>query len=160
MLGPGVTQPATPAQRGGEVPAATRRVVQPLLRHEVVDRAIRAEGLAVRHLPSATAPAARSGLDQRPAGAAARTAARADRVAAVTPIPERVGPCRFGRRGLWITAQCPPELDTLMRNAGGTWDPSARLWLLRIHRLGPVLRALRRTTNPLSRQAGLDLEEG
>ena len=60
------------------------------------------------------------------------------------PIPEHVGPCRFGRLGLWITVQCPAEFDTMMLNAGGVWDPGERRWLFRLHRLGRVLRALRR----------------
>ena len=51
------------------------------------------------------------------------------------PIPRQVGPCRSGRLGFWITVlHCPPEFDTLMRNAGGTWDPSGRRWLLRQNR--------------------------
>jgi hypothetical protein len=75
------------------------------------------------------------------------------------PLPKHVGPCRFGRLGFWITVQCPPEFDMLMRNAGGTWDPGTRRWLLLRHRLGPVLRALRRTTDPLFRHAGVDLGE-
>jgi hypothetical protein len=77
----------------------------------------------------------------------------------VIPIPKQVGPCRFGRLRAWITVQCPREkLDQLMRSAGGTWDPGTRRWLLRLHRLGPVLRALRRRTNPLFRQAAVDLD--
>ena len=69
------------AQHGGEVPTDARRMVQRLLGHKLVGRAIRAEGLAVRRLPSAQAPAGRSGLDQRPAGA--RAAVGADQAAAV-----------------------------------------------------------------------------
>jgi hypothetical protein len=72
----------------------------------------------------------------------------------VIPIPRQVGPCRFGRLGAWITVQ----FDTLVRNAGGTWDRGARRRLLRQHRLGPVLCALCRRTDPLFRQAGLDLD--
>ena len=109
-----------------------------LLRDEVVDRAVQAEGLAVRGLAPAAAPAGGSGLDRRPTGAAA---ARADGAAAVIPIPNQVGPCRFGRRGFWITVQCPPEFDSLMLETGAAWEPGQRLWLLRLHRLGPVLRA-------------------
>ena len=60
------------------------------------------------------------------------------------PIPERVGPCQFGRLGLWITVQCPAEFDPMMLKAGGVWDPGERRWLFRLHRLGGVLRALRR----------------
>ena len=74
-------------------------------------------------------------------------------------ILDRIGPCLFARLGGWITAECPRELDPLMRNAGGTRDPGARRWLLRRHRIGPVLRALRRRTDPLFRQAGVEIDE-
>jgi hypothetical protein len=68
----------------------------------------------------------------------------------VIPIPEKVGPCQFGRRGPWITVQCPPEFDTLMSAAGGIKDPSGEhSWLLRQNRIGPVLRHLQRFTDPL-----------
>ena len=60
------------------------------------------------------------------------------------PIPEQIGPCRFGLLGLWITVQCPAEFDTLMIQTGGTWHPGKRRWLFRLHRLGGVVRALRR----------------
>jgi len=60
------------------------------------------------------------------------------------PIPEQIGPCQFGRLGLWITVQCPAEFDTLMIQTGSTWDPGKRRWLFRLHRLGRVVRALRR----------------
>lgn len=74
------------------------------------------------------------------------------------PIPEHIGPCRFGRLGTWITVQCPPEFDPLMIQAGGVWEPNQRIWLLRLHRLNPVLRKLRRLTDPLLRRAGVDLD--
>jgi len=76
------------------------------------------------------------------------------------PIPERIGPCRFGRLGAWITVQCPDEFDALLMEADAVWEPGQRRWLLRLHRLGPVLRTLRRRTEPLFRQAGVDLDEG
>jgi len=73
-------------------------------------------------------------------------------------IPPQVGPCRFGRLGTWITVQCPRELDPLMRSAGGTWDSGKRCWLVEQRRIGPVLRALRRSTDALFRRAGVDLD--
>jgi hypothetical protein len=72
------------------------------------------------------------------------------------PIPERIGPCRFGRLGSWITVQCPAEFDGLMLDADAVWEPSERRWLLRPDRLGPVLRKLHRQTDPLFRHAGID----
>jgi hypothetical protein len=62
----------------------------------------------------------------------------------VPPIPEQVGACRFGRLGAWITVQCPDEFDPLLMDAGAVWEPGERRWLLRLHRLGPVLREIRR----------------
>jgi hypothetical protein len=61
------------------------------------------------------------------------------------PIPQHIVLCRFGRLGFWITVQCPPEFDALMLEAGAVWESGGRRWLLRLHRLGPVLRALRRS---------------
>jgi hypothetical protein len=60
--------------------------------------------------------------------------------------------------GTWITVQCPREFDTLMMEAGGVWEPGERRWLLRLHRLGPVLRALRREADPLFRHQGINLD--
>ena len=88
--------------------------------------------------------------------------AGADGDAAVIPIPKQVGPCRFGRLGSWITVLCPQEFDTLMLSAGGFRDSmDANLWLLRQSRIGPVLRALRRSGArpiPPSQQVGVDLD--
>jgi hypothetical protein len=66
------TQPPTPAQHGGRGLADARRVVLLLLGHTPVDRAVRAQGLAVRDLP----PAA-SGVGQQPPDAPAAEADRA-----------------------------------------------------------------------------------
>jgi hypothetical protein len=38
------------------------------------------------------------------------------------------------------------------------WDPGARQWLIERRRIGPVIRALERTTDPLFRQAGIHLD--
>jgi hypothetical protein len=40
------------------------------------------------------------------------------------------------------------------------WDPGARHWCIEPRRIGPVVRALREQTDPLFRQAGLNLDEG
>jgi hypothetical protein len=45
-----------------------------------------------------------------------------------------------------------------MRRAGGQWEPGSRRWLLERRRIGPVIRALRRQTDPLFRQAGMTLD--
>jgi hypothetical protein len=42
----------------------------------------------------------------------------------------------------------------------GQWEPGSRQWLVERRRNGPVNRNLRHTTDPLFRQAGIDLDEG
>ena len=61
---------------------------------------------------------------------------------------------------MWITVRCPRELAPLMVKAGGIWDPGARQWCIEPRRIGPVVRALRERTDPLFRQAGIDLDQG
>ena len=56
--------------------------------------------------------------------------------------------------------RCPADLARIMRRAGGTWEPGSRRWLIELRRIGPVIRELRRVTDPLFRRAGLDLDEG
>jgi hypothetical protein len=56
--------------------------------------------------------------------------------------------------------RCPQDLAPMMRRAGGVWEPGLRRWLIEPRRIGPVIRALRRETDPLFRRAGLDLDEG
>ena len=73
-------------------------------------------------------------------------------------LPARIGPCELGQLGRWVTVRCPRELAPIMRRAG-EWEPGSRRWLIEARRIGPVIRALRRDTIPLFRQAGLDLDE-
>jgi hypothetical protein len=47
-----------------------------------------------------------------------------------------------------------------MRKAGGQWEPGSRRWLIERRRIVPVIRELRRDTDPLFRQAGVTLDEG
>ena len=42
-----------------------------------------------------------------------------------------------------------------MQKAGGLWDPGGRRWLIGPQRMGPLIRSLRRSTDPLFRQAGM-----
>ncbi len=53
----------------------------------------------------------------------------------------------------------PAEFVPLMRKAVGDWERGARVWLIERRRIGPVIRTLRRDTDPLLRRAGLDLDE-
>jgi hypothetical protein len=74
-------------------------------------------------------------------------------------LPSRVGPAEFSRFGtMWVAVRCPSELAPLVRQAGATWEPGSRRWLVHRRRLGPLLRSLRRATDPLFRRAGLDLD--
>ena len=46
-----------------------------------------------------------------------------------------------------------------MRKAGGLWEPERRRCLIERWRINPLIRNLRRATDPLFRQAGIDLDE-
>ena len=48
---------------------------------------------------------------------------------------------------------------SLMRKAGGMWDPGGRRWLIGRRRIGPLIHNLRRVTDPLFRHVGIDLDE-
>ena len=74
-------------------------------------------------------------------------------------LPPRVGPAEFGMLGGMVAVRCPRELAPLMRQAGGQWEPGSRRWLIERRRIGPLIRALRRTTDPLFRRAGIDLDQ-
>jgi hypothetical protein len=57
-----------------------------------------------------------------------------------------------------VAVRCPAELVPLLRMAGGTWEPGSRRGLVERRRLGPLIRNLRRATDPLFRRAGIDLD--
>ena len=48
--------------------------------------------------------------------------------------------------------RCPSDLDPVMQRAGGLVGAGSRRWLIERYRIGPV-------TDPLFRQAGIDLDE-
>ena len=73
-------------------------------------------------------------------------------------VPDYVGPCEFGTLGKQIAVRCPRELDAVMRKAGAQWEPGSRRWLIERRRIGPVIRRLERTTDPLFRRAGVVLD--
>lgn len=74
-------------------------------------------------------------------------------------LPAQVGPCRLEAFGAkWMAVRCPHEFDELMRRTGGLWEAGSHRWLVERRRLGPLQRALRRATDPLFRQAGMDLD--
>jgi hypothetical protein len=73
--------------------------------------------------------------------------------------PARIGPAEFSTLGAMIAGRCPHDLDTLMQRAGGLWEPGSRRWLIERRRINPLMRNLRRATDPLFRRAGIDLDE-
>jgi hypothetical protein len=75
-------------------------------------------------------------------------------------LPARIGPVEFGTLGGMVAVRCPSGFDHLMQRAGGLWEPGSRRWLIERRRIGPVIRALYRSTDPLFRYAGLDLDGG
>jgi len=79
-------------------------------------------------------------------------------LAAVADLPVRIGPAEFSVLGSMVAVRCPHDLDPLMRKAGGMWEARGRRWLIERRRMGPLIRNLRRTTDPLFRQAGMDLD--
>ena len=76
----------------------------------------------------------------------------------LSEIPSHIGPCEFGMLGKLVTVRCPKELAHILRRAGAVWEPGSRRWLVQRRRIGPVIRALERATDPLFRRVGLTLE--
>ena len=74
-------------------------------------------------------------------------------------IPARIGPAEFSTLGAMVVVRYPHDLDPLMRMAGGLWEPGGRRWLIHRGRIGPLIRNLRRATDPLFRLAGMDLDQ-
>jgi hypothetical protein len=77
-----------------------------------------------------------------------------------TGLPARIGPAEFSDFGpAYVAVRCPSDLVPPMQQAGGLWEVGSKRWLIRRRRLGPVIRKLRRATDPLFRHAGLSLDE-
>jgi hypothetical protein len=74
------------------------------------------------------------------------------------PLPACIGPVEFAELGRMVAVRCPRELAHVMQRAGGVWEPGSRRWLVDRRRVGPVIRALERETDPLFRQAGMSLD--
>ena len=60
--------------------------------------------------------------------------------------------------GAMVAVRCPQEFADIILRAGGLWEPGSRRWLVERRRIGPVIRALQRTTDPLFRHAGMSLD--
>jgi hypothetical protein len=74
-------------------------------------------------------------------------------------LPTRIGPCEFSLLGAMIAVRCPHDFDHLMHQAGGQREPGSRRWLIERRRIGPLIRNLRRDTDPLFRRAGMSLDD-
>ena len=74
------------------------------------------------------------------------------------PFPPHIGPAALSELGKLVAIRAPRELDPVFQRAGGIWEPGSRRWLLERRRIGPVIRTLRRVTDPLFRHAGLPLD--
>ena len=70
------------------------------------------------------------------------------------PLPARVGPAEFSEFGRMVAVHCPAEFAHIVQRAGGVWEPGSRRWLVERRRIGPMIKALERATEPLFRQAG------
>ena len=74
-------------------------------------------------------------------------------------LPARIGPVEFEQFGAkWVAVRCPAAFDEVMRLKGGVREAGSRRWLIPRWRINPLLRELRRATDPLFRQAGIDLD--
>ena len=49
----------------------------------------------------------------------------------------------------WSRCSARASLPRLWRQAGGQWETGSRRWLIEPRRIGPLIRALRRGTDPL-----------
>jgi len=56
-----------------------------------------------------------------------------------------------------IAIHAPRELDGIFRRAGEAWEPGSRRWLIERRGAGPVIRALRKATDPSFRQSDIAL---
>jgi hypothetical protein len=73
-------------------------------------------------------------------------------------LPARIGPAEFSMLGNLVAVRCPVELEPLVQKAGGIWEPGSKRWLVERRHLGPLIRDLRRSTDPPFRRGGIDLD--
>ena len=72
-------------------------------------------------------------------------------------VPPSIGPVVFGTHGVgWVMVRCPRQYDDLMRRAGASGSLArGNGWERR--RIGPVIRELECTVDPLFARAGIRL---
>ena len=74
-------------------------------------------------------------------------------------LPTHIGPVEFSEHDAWVAVRCPRDLEPLVQKAGGIWEPGSKRWLVKRRRLGPLVRNLRRATDPLFHRTGVSLDE-
>jgi hypothetical protein len=74
------------------------------------------------------------------------------------PLPSRIGPVEFCMLGGMVALRCPGDFVPILKRAGAMWEPGSRRWLVERRRIGPVIRALEKATDPLFRHAGMSLD--
>jgi hypothetical protein len=74
------------------------------------------------------------------------------------PLPSHIGPVEFGMLGRMVALRCPEDFVPILLRAGAAWEPGSRRWLIERRRIGPVIRALQRETDPLFRWAELAVD--
>jgi hypothetical protein len=73
-------------------------------------------------------------------------------------LPHQIRPCQLVELGALVAIRCPSDLDGILRRAGATWEFGNRRWLLSPARAAKVVPKLCRSTDPLFRRAGLNLD--
>ena len=74
-------------------------------------------------------------------------------------LPGRIGPVELEQFGAkWVAVRCPSEFNELMRLTGGLREAGSHRWLIARWRINPLMRELRRATDPLFRRVGMDLD--
>lgn len=75
----------------------------------------------------------------------------------MTDLPAWIGPVQFSPFGAkWVAVRCPSDLAPLVKQAGALWEAGSGRWLVPRRQLNPLIRNLRRDTDPLFRWAGID----
>jgi hypothetical protein len=75
-------------------------------------------------------------------------------------LPRQVGPCQITWLGSLVAIRCPKDLDRIVGRTAATWEPGSGRWLVSPSRAAKLVPKLRRATDTLFRQAGLDLDDG
>jgi hypothetical protein len=78
---------------------------------------------------------------------------RRQRDQALVDVPPSIGQVIFGTLGVgWVMTAVSAAIRRPDAQGGGVWEPGARQWLIERWRIGPVIRELKRTVDPLFRR--------